>query len=150
MSSGEEKCYDAFYKGRKNEGLELLHKLKDRSTVDRITVHGFSLLHTVAYQGWLDVAKELITEYKCEVDRKTSKNKTPLFFACRQGNEDVVKYLLATGKCDLSVKSRGGNTPITVALREKHYKIVEFLNKFDSTCTSESVYQCVYIVLCTY
>ena len=114
-------------------------------------MHGdFSLLHAVAYQGWLDVAKELITKYNCEVDPKSSKNKTPLFFACRQGNEDVVKYLVSTGKCDLSVKSKGGNTPITVARREKHYKIVELLNNFDSTCTSESIYQCVYIVLCTY
>ena len=145
MSSDGKKCYHAFYKGRKHEGLELLHKLKDRSRVDQIIVDGFSLLHTVAYQGWLDVAKELITDYNCEVDRKSSKNKTPLFFACRQGNEDVVKCLLATGKCDLSVKSKGGNTPIAVALREKHYEIVELLMKFASTCTSKSIYQCVCI-----
>ena len=125
MSSVGVRCLNAFFKGRKEEGLKLLNQLEDPGGV--INEEGFTLLHTAAYHGWLDVVIKLVAEYNCDVNSKTEKNKTPVFFACRQGHLDVVKYLSTTCECDLNVESRGGNTPLSVARRNNHTDVVTFL-----------------------
>ena len=125
MSSVEEKCYKAFYDRKKEEGLQLLNQLDDPSAV---TVHGFTLLHVVAYQGWVDVFEKLVTEYNCDVNSKSAKNKTPVFIASREGNFEVVKYLSITCQCDLTIRSKKGrNNALAVARRNNKIDVVNLL-----------------------
>ena len=87
----ENKCYDAFNKGRREEASRLLKQVKDPRTV--MSNSNFTLLHCAAYHGWLPIVKQLILEYDFDSDCKDNKGNTPLSKARAKGNQPVVDYL---------------------------------------------------------
>ena len=91
LAKAETKCYDAFNKGRMEEALRLLKQVKDPRTVK--SKNNFTLLHCAAYHGWLDVVKELITEYQFDAECEDDDGNTPLSKATSNRKHHVVDYL---------------------------------------------------------
>ena len=87
----ENKCYDAFNHGRREEALRLLKQVKDPRTV--MSNNNFTLLHCAAYHGWLPVVKQLISDHQCDPDCKDNDGNTPLSKARGNGKQPVVDYL---------------------------------------------------------
>ena len=87
----EQQCYDAFNKGRRDEALGLLKKVKNPRKVK--STSNFSLLHCAAYHGWLDVVKQLINDHQYNPDCKDDGGNTPLSKARSNGKKPVVDYL---------------------------------------------------------
>ena len=53
----------------------------------------FTILHSAAYHGWLDVVKELIVEHQFDPDCRDNYDKSPLSIARHYGKQPVVEYL---------------------------------------------------------
>ena len=87
----DDQCYDAFNSqyGTQYEAFRLLKQVKDPRTVK--SKNNFTLLHCAAYNGWLDVVKELIIEYQFDPDCKDNDGNTLLSVAGQ--HQHVVDYL---------------------------------------------------------
>ena len=123
----EDRCYDAFDRGDKEEALRLLKVVKDPREVKGSS--GWTLLHFAAARGWTDIVELLITKYNCNVNSVNDYyNMTPVYEASIYGQLNVIKYLYNTGKCDLFIKTKWGETPLDIARQYGHHEVVEYLN----------------------
>ena len=68
-----------------------MKKVEDPRTVK--SKRNFTLLHCAAFHGWLDVVKELITEYQFDADCEDDVGNTPLSKARKNKKQHVVDYL---------------------------------------------------------
>ena len=84
------------------------------------------MLHLAAHQGWMDIAIDLITKYKCEINRKDSKGCNPLFYAARNNHLEVVRYFINEQHCDPMTKDNYGNTPLHIAVINNHLEVVRY------------------------
>ena len=81
--------------GSEAEALEYLKKL-EVNEVDPRSIRkdgGWTLLHYAALNGWLEVVKKLMTEYKCSVSSKNCMGDTPLDVAYQYYNKEIVDFL---------------------------------------------------------
>ena len=88
----------------------------------------YTALHYAAYQGELDVVKELIGR-GAEVNAQTGQGITPLHLAARKGHKDVVEYLVKKAKAkDLPDNVQGGRA-LHYAAGAGKLEVVECLSK---------------------
>ena len=81
----------------------------------------------------LDIAKILIQNKKCDVNKVDPlTKKTAIHFATEQGMDDVIDWLLKAD-CDLNKTDANGNTALHLAVHDGHYEIVKKLVA-DSRC----------------
>jgi ankyrin repeat protein len=87
---------------------------------------GRTPLHIAAWQGFVDVAKELITVAKYDVDARVVSEAelevpwdgfTALHFAAEAGHSPMVRLLLKFG-ADCTIKDSKGRTPLEVAMAQ--------------------------------
>ena len=116
MSQGD--CILAFSWGRKKDAERLLPQIEQPADIRKTEMSKpysgvwpfpdlVSLLHLAAYHGWVDVAIDLITKYKCETNCKDSYGHTPLHYAAYNNCLEVVRYFINEQHCDPMTKEGG-------------------------------------------
>ena len=125
---GEFSALDAaIYKGDKVEVLKLLKSGQD---VNAKRTDGVgTLLHEVAYQGNLEIAKILL-DYDVDLTAKDKYDRTPLHLAI-QGSQKEMSALLLSRGADINAKAEGGKTPLHYCayLDKKNKEIAKVLIK---------------------
>ena len=86
-----------------------------------------SLLHLAAAQGWMNITIDLITKYKCDINAKDSRERTPLHYAVSNDHLEVVKYFVNEQHCDPMARDNDGNTLLHYACNSGHAQIVRYL-----------------------
>ena len=84
------------------------------------------MLHLAARQGWIDIAIDLITKYKCDIKRKDSHGRTPLYYAASNNQLEVVRYFINEQHCDPMTRDNDGNTPLHIAAINNHLEVVRY------------------------
>ena len=113
----EDKCWDAFCRRNHKEAVRLLPLVKEPNKIKRryIISANTSLLHLSSWNGWLDVAKDLITKYHCDPHERDSKGWTCLYYAALGNHVDVMRYLIDECHCDPMAVNWWGQTPFHCA-----------------------------------
>ncbi|XP_011408638.1 PREDICTED: ankyrin repeat-containing protein C6C3.08-like, partial [Amphimedon queenslandica] len=109
----ESRCLDAFDRGDHEEAVRLL-PLVEGPTGISLSGHT-SLLHLSSRNGWLDVTKDLITQYRCDPHERGEGGRTCLHYAARHDHVDVLKYLIFERHCDPMATDTMGQTPLHTA-----------------------------------
>ena len=126
----EDKCWSAF-KDKDHEGaVRLLPLVKEPNKIKRryIQWDNTTLLHLSSNHGWLDVTKDLITEYHCDPHERDGEGRTFLHCAAKFNRVDVLKYLINECRCDpMAVDSFWGRTPLHFAANYGSWAAVEYL-----------------------
>ena len=86
-----------------------------------------TLLHYPCYNGWLDVTKTMVEQYRCDPESGDEWGDTPLHEACREGHVDIVRYLVSEQKCSTTCQNKKGDTPLHEACRKGHLAMVKAL-----------------------
>ena len=97
------KCRDAFRSRDHAEAVRLLPLVKEPHRIrDRLS--NCTLLHWSSRNGWLDVTKDLITNYHFDPQERDFygklDGKTCLHYAAEGNHVDVVRYLITECNCD--------------------------------------------------
>ena len=105
--------------------LKLVEKLVSEFKLDPMAVSdtGATPLHIAALCGQ-EVVRELITRYKCPVDYRGSRNRTPLHMACDDGHLSVVRMLLLEFGADVNSRDNQNDTPLHLAALCGHTDVV--------------------------
>ena len=91
------------------------------------------LVHRATRNGWIDIAKELITQYNCNPLKKNSAGWTVLHVAAFECHLDILKYVINVTSCSHSTSMSdkdqfNGYTPLHWALhRSDNIEIVMYL-----------------------
>ena len=137
----ESECLEAFEQGNKRDAERLLPQIRQPATVrtgsiyDTVIVNGItiyihsgsSLLHLAAAHGWMDVVINLITKYKCDVNCRNYRKRTPLHYASLAGHLEVVRYFINEQHCDPMTKDNWDRTPLHYACKKGHLNIAQYL-----------------------
>ena len=133
-------CVEAFKYGDKQDAERLLPQLIKPANIR--TAHGtagahmprynrcyteqMSLLHLAAHYGWMDIAIDLITKYKCDTNCKDSDGCTPLHHAVINNHLEVVRYFINEQHCDPMTRDNDGHTPLHYAVINNHPKVIRY------------------------
>jgi ankyrin repeat protein len=88
--------------------------------------YGLSLPHLWAWDGQLELLKDLSSFNLTFVDWRNAENSTTLHLGTRSGHLEVVKYLLETGESS-SAQDINGWTPLHFAVWNNQLEIAELL-----------------------
>ena len=102
------KCKDAFRNGDHAEAVRLLPLVKEPHLIRDWS--GTTLLHHLsARNGWLDVTKDLITNYHFDPQKRPFYGNC-LHYAAEGNHVDVVRYLITECNCDPMATDMDRNT----------------------------------------
>ena len=93
-----EKCIDAFISGDHAKAVRLLPLVKEPYKISYWD--NGTLLHLSSRNGWLDVTKDLITNYHFNPQERNVWGMTCLHYAAEGNHVDVVRYLITKCNCD--------------------------------------------------
>jgi len=60
-------------------------------------------LYVLYYQGFVDIARPMLTSERIHVNKSVSTGATPFLAACRKGNLEVVKLLADDARIDVNM-----------------------------------------------
>jgi ankyrin repeat protein len=92
-----------------------------------VGVRGSTLLHTAAYNGHLDVVKELLGR-GATVNQRNFVGESALYSAVLRGTPDVIRLLIASG-ADPSIPDNNGLTPLKLATDRNRAEIITLLRQ---------------------
>ena len=119
------KCRDAFISGDHAEAVRLLPLVEEPH---RIMVGPGTLLHLSSRNGWLDVTKDLITNYHFDPQNKGNYHgKTCLHYAAESNHVDVVIYLITECNCDPMATDFNGSTVLHSAAAHGSFDVMKYL-----------------------
>ncbi|KAM9903224.1 hypothetical protein OXX79_003489 [Metschnikowia pulcherrima] len=102
--------------------LDMLKKFMARNPQPDInlpTNTGATSLHLAVSKNHYTLVSELISTYKCSVNKKDRKGYTALHRAAAIGSQPIIK-MLVEAKANVNAKDRDGWTPLHHALAEGH------------------------------
>jgi ankyrin repeat protein len=117
-----------FRPGKKKLPME---KFLSKISISDVTETNFretTLLHFVAWTGFVDLANMLISK-GANVNAKSFSHWTPLHTAARGGHLELIKFLIANG-ADVNARTKRGNTPLGAARTSGKGKAVILLRSF--------------------
>ena len=129
----EDKCWDAFEYNNHKEAVRLLPLVKEPNKIKRTYIWAntiwanTSLLHLSSSRGWLDVTKDLITQYHCDPHERDGYGWNCLHHAARDNRVNVMRYLIDECHCDPMAVDSVGRTPLHVAADWGSSAAVEYL-----------------------
>ena len=100
-------CKVAFRSGNHDEAVRRLPLVKEPR---RISDWYDTLLHLSSRNGWLDVTKDLITNYHFNPQERNLYEKTCLHFAAEGNHVEMVRYLITECNCDPMAIDYNGDT----------------------------------------
>ncbi|XP_064382024.1 uncharacterized protein LOC135330954 [Halichondria panicea] len=84
-------------------------------------------LHFACHQGYLEIAKTLVT-HGARTDKGDGMyNMTPLHWACHGGHKEMVQYLIQELKCSTDVRDTFNQTPLHSACGRGSKDVVQYL-----------------------
>uniref|UniRef100_A0A1X7U9P4 Uncharacterized protein n=1 Tax=Amphimedon queenslandica TaxID=400682 RepID=A0A1X7U9P4_AMPQE len=111
--------------------IENLKQLRDEVTIKISPFDAYpvkaSLLHMASWNGWLDVAGDLITKYDCDPEEKDSKGNTCLHYAAMGNHVDVMVYFIEEFSCDPVATNEDGDT---VLHKAAYYGSLDVMKNF--------------------
>ena len=99
------------------------------------------MLHLVAHHGWMDIAIDLISKYKRDINCKDSHGRTLIQYAVINNHLEVVRYLINEQHCDPMTRDTNGDTSLHIACDGRHIQIVQYLlstGKVDPLAANEN------------
>ena len=117
------KCRYAFSSGDHAEAVRLLPLVKEPH---QISSWSGTLLHLSSKNGWLDVTKDLITNYHFD-PQESYRGKTCLHFAAEGNHVDVVRYLITECNCDPMTDKDNGDTVLHKAAAHGSLDVMKYL-----------------------
>ncbi|MCL2076539.1 MAG: ankyrin repeat domain-containing protein [Betaproteobacteria bacterium] len=96
--------------------------IRERAKLNARNMHGDSALKIAAYNGSLDIVRELV-QAGAEID---TEGWTPLIYAAFNGHDDIVEFLLQQG-AGIDARSESGMTALMAAARGGFLPIVDRL-----------------------
>ena len=81
---------------------------------------GALLHHLSSRNGWLDVTKDLISNYHFDPQERSFHGETCLHYAAEGNHVDVVRYLITDGNCDPMTTDFNGSTVLHSAAAHSH------------------------------
>ena len=118
-------CWSAF-RGRDHEEAVRLLRLQDPEVLYRYEP---GLLYYSIRNGWLDVTRDLITNYHFNPHKYYYYNGESYLYTAAKGNHidiDVVKYLINECNCDIMVTDKDGQTPLHCAVSWGKPEVIEY------------------------
>ena len=108
-----------------------------------------ALLHLLSSRnGWLDVTKDLITNYHFDPQERSFHGETCLHYAAEGNHVDVVRYLITECNCDLMATDFNGSTVLHSAAAHRSLDVIKYLinhhncNPMASNHQSETILHC--------
>ena len=124
----EDKCFTAFVNKDHEQAVRLLPLVKEPNKIRRkYILDNTSLLHLSSYNGWLDVTKDLITKYHCDLHERDGWYRTCLHYAAEGNHVDVMRYLIDECHCDPMAVDSDRRTPLHWAADYGSSAAVEYL-----------------------
>ena len=125
-------CQKAFESGDHAEAVRLLPLvIKPHGTLDGTIIVWFdiTLLHLSSRNGWLDVTKDLITNYHFAFDpqERDHEGKTCLQYAAESNRVDVVRYLITECNCDPMATDYNGDTVLHRSTAHGSLDVMKYL-----------------------
>ena len=121
------KCRDAFRSGDHAEAVRLLPLVKEPHRI-RPWFNNDTLLHLSSRNGWLDVTKDLITNYHFDPQESNVWGITCLHYAAEGNHVDVVRYLITKCNCDpMTTSDRYRNTVLHRAAAHGSLDVMKYL-----------------------
>ena len=131
-------CWRAFDRRDYNEAIRLLPLVK---TPKKINLRGYrdyysfsweynreaNLLHLSSRNGWLDVTKELITNYQFDPRERDARGNTCLHYAAEGNQVDIVRYLVNECNCDPMTSGEYGYTVLHTAAKNRSLDVMKYL-----------------------
>lgn len=105
---------------------DLLRKSDVKVDARNVFDDGWTALHYAVHEGSFEIIKLLIERYYCQIDQRSSTNKTPFHLACIRGDQQAIKYLLDKG-ASTTVVDRDGCTPLHYLCEGQNYEMVKLL-----------------------
>ena len=125
--TNQEKLWNAI---ESQVGTRVVEDLLRRSDVKidakNIFDDGWTALHYAVHEGSLEIAKLLVEKYQCEIDQRSSTNKTPFHLACIRGDQEIIKMLIARG-ASTTVVDRDGCTPLHYLCENQNIEMIKML-----------------------
>ena len=90
------------------------------------TEDSLPLLHLAACIGSIDIVKDLIIKYKCDINSKDSSGHTPLDYAVINNHLEVVRYFINEQHYDPMTRDNDGDTPLHFACKYDSLLIVQY------------------------
>ena len=119
-------CEDAFRSGDHAEAVRLLPLVKEPHRIrDRLS--NCTLLHLSSRNGWLDVTKDLITNYHFDPQERNDYRMTCLHYASAGNHVDVVRYLITECNCDPMATDVEGDTVLHRAGACRSLDVMKYL-----------------------
>ena len=109
---------------------------------------GTLLHHLSSRNGWLDVTKDLITNYHFDPQERPFHGETCLHYAAEGNHVDVVRYLITECNCDSMATDFNGSTVLHRAAAHGSYDVMKYLinhhncNPMASNHQSETILHC--------
>ena len=109
---------------------------------------GTLLHHLSSRNGWLDVTKDLITNYHFDPQERPFHGETCLHYAAEGNHVDVVRYLITECNCDSMATDFNGSTVLHRVAAHGSYDVMKYLinhhncNPMASNHQSETILHC--------
>ena len=122
----DQKCKDAFRSGDHAEAIRLLplvkkpHQIRDWYSND-------TLLHLSSRYGWLDVTKNLITNYHFDPQEINFYGRTCLHYAAEDNHVDMMRYLITECNCDPMATDKYRDTVLHRAAAHGSLDVMKYL-----------------------
>ena len=121
------KCRDAFRSGDHAKAVRLLPLVKEPHRM-RHWFNNDTLLHLSSRNGWLDVTKDLTTNYHFDPQERNVWGITCLHYAAEGNHVDVVRYLITKCNCDpMTTSDRYRNTVLHRAAAHGSLDVMKYL-----------------------
>ena len=119
----DQKCKNAFSRRDHAEAVRLLPLVKE----PRKNLLGALLHHLSSRNGWLDVTKDLITNYHFDPLKINYYGKTCLHYAAERDHVDIARYLVTECNCDPMATDKNGNTVLHSAAARGSLDVMKYL-----------------------
>ena len=89
--------------------------------------NGVTLLHLSSKNGWLDVTKDLVTDYHFDPHKKDKAGRNSLLYAFADHAIDVLKYLTNVCKCNPMATSNNGNNILHYSATNGSLVVIKYM-----------------------
>ena len=131
-------CWRAFKERDYNEAIRLLPLVVEPKEIDLRRYKDYyswsleysrkaNLLHLSSRNGWLDVTKELITNYQFDPREGDDSGNTCLHYAAERNQVDIVRYLVNECNCDPMTSDEDGDTVLDTAAKNRSLDVMKYL-----------------------
>ena len=121
----DQRCKDAFRSGDHAKAVRLLPLAKQPQKI--VYRNGALLHHLSSGHGWLDLTRDLITNYHFNPQEGNRYEEICLHYAAKGNHVDVMNYLITECNCDPMVTEKYGNTVLHIAADRGSLDVMKYL-----------------------